>query len=265
MHFPKFLLIAVLPLLFVACTKDPNSSSSGDSNGPRSFCDSQNRVTNGQVCSDPSRSAVVMLALADRTGQLTSLCSGALLTSEHVLTAAHCLDRNLGTFGVFVDETGNFDFIEAAETTIHPDWISVPGNPHDIGVVRLKRPISSREFAPLLLSKDIQKSDMLEIYGYGLDENDEAGTLRQGRMKVNSIETDGNIFANFEDTGMNICSGDSGGPVASIGKSGIGIVGVNSAGSAFGCLERSQALFVGVQGGKNLDFINRLVPQVRVR
>lgn len=265
MRLIRLIVLLAFCLSFTACTKDSSDdgSSSNNSDTARSFCDSNNRITNGQICSDSSRSPVVLLALADSSGELTSLCSGSLITPSYVLTAAHCLDKRLGVSEVFVDENGQFDFIPAVEVHIHPNWVRIPGDPNDVGIVKLERPINGRDIAPLLLSKNINPGDMVDIYGYGLDENDESGILRQGRMKIDLIDTKGNLLAKYDDTGMNICSGDSGGPVAAPGNSGLGILGVNSAGSAFGCTEGSQALFVGVQGGANLDFITSIVPQIR--
>lgn len=255
--------ILLITLCLSACTKD-NKSSSGNT-GDRSLCSNQTKVSNGSTCSSPEQSAVVMLGLTDQSGQLSGLCSGTLITPTEVLTAAHCLDKRLGIYDVYVDATGNYDFVKASEKHIHPNWLRYPGDAHDIGVVKLSSAINTRQTASLLISKDVNVGDKVDIYGYGLDEKDNAGRLKTGQMKISEIAFNGALYAEYNDTGMSICSGDSGGPVTAIGNDGVGIVGVNSAGSAEGCLKNSVALFVTTQDSSNLSFITDMIPQARAR
>lgn len=262
MRFVVRLLVCFgIATLSLGCTKGGDKSS--DVPIKAGLCDSGQKVSNGKECSTPGTSPVVMLVLADSSGKAFAMCSGTLITSQAVLTAAHCVDSRLGVSQVYVDRDGTLNLVPASSLHQHPGWSGFAGNPNDIGIVKLSEPILNRPTVPLLLSSDVAAGSNIGIYGYGLNENDEAGTLREGRMVVDRLEQN-LIVAEFDRTKMSICSGDSGGPATLNSNGFTGIIAVNSAGSADGCLEGSLAAFASVQYQPNLDFITEQVPDVRI-
>jgi hypothetical protein len=214
----------------------------------------------GGVDSEDADDGVVVIRV-DRSKD-TSVCSGAMIAPNLLLTARHCLvadypaddirckpDGTLmmpsgGQLGeavapaklqVFVgpepsqDNTsglpgGEPDAIAARILTT--DWPSVCRD--DIGLVVLDRALTT-PIVPLDLTRDVKKSELVSVVGYGVTESSEPNELwsrrkRRNNVAVKYVDTLPNTFA----LGRSVCKGDSGGPALDV-ESG-GIVGVYSLG-----------------------------------
>lgn len=270
----KVLLISLL-LLASACTKSPEGGDTRSGGDPDSalevvgLCGENLRITNGKTCKDLYQSSIALLQL-DLGGGQNAVCTGTLITSKTILTAAHCVDRRQGVSGVLVgfpqdgstDEKKNFDVRRVASFKTHPDWDSRAGNPYDIGIVTLENEITDRQPVPLVsvAGHRAGSGDAVGIYGFGKNENSEVGVLRYGEMILQQLETglgypDDLLGAEFNTTQQSICSGDSGGPAALEANNSFGIVGINSIGTTEHCMTDSVAGFANIQVDVNFNFI----------
>jgi hypothetical protein len=163
-------------------------------------------IVNGSTCTD-STSSVAYLKLKDNNGDLYASCSGTVISSTAVLTAAHCLE---GTSGVSI----NFGSKEiAAESfSYHPGYKGTDSDSIDVGVVIASSPLG-QPIVPLLSSRDPQKNETVVIAGYGQSTfGGGAGTLRAGATSMSEVGTY-YLVTNAGLNGSGACPGDSGGPL----------------------------------------------------
>ena len=293
-------LSLILALGVTACTKDGEklSQNACDELGASAegvTADSLDaRIINGGQCSEAD-SPVAQLTVLYSDGT-SGVCSGALITANAVLTAGHCLyvepakdsskdkqddSEDNSDSGDTGDESASFRTIKDAITVkavsvrvggidvsassyqIHPDYAeSKSGVQNDAAVVFLSSSVGIKPL-PIVTSQAVKPGDVISVYGYGLDDNENLGALRSGQMEVAGI-TSQNVNARFQDEGSGICFGDSGGPaVLRTSKGAVGIVGIASTIGASSkkkaCAEGGVANFTNVQGVLILEFLNDTV------
>jgi MYXO-CTERM domain-containing protein len=198
------------------------------------------------VQDDDSRAIPGVVALRVGASGTFELCSGALLAPNVVLTARHCVTKNLSTsvacdengksangphvagdqdpinIGVYTGDAPNFATrpLSFAKAIVAPTGAYLCDS--DIALVVLEDPIT--DVAPLAvrLSTPAQAGETIRSVGYG--QNDKKlpiGTrfrksgvevLAQGRMVSHSKTP---LGAHEFEVGRSICQGDSGGPAIS--------------------------------------------------
>lgn len=189
------------------------------------WADSAQAILLGATSRDPNGLRRSVVSIENSAGEL---CSGALISRNLVLTAAHCvIERASYRVSVVNRAFGQQRFKVAAMAT-HPTFVAgttprtQPGV--DLAVLKLETPVGS-DFLPLDpdLAGKIDIGDQVTIAGYGVlseGRRQSARTLRQtnlvslGPIEVGNrvlIVVDGERLA--ETSGAGACRGDSGGPI----------------------------------------------------
>jgi hypothetical protein len=199
---------------------------------------------------------VGLVVFYDAAGNPTHRCSGTLLSPTVFLTAGHCT-VDTASAQVWFDET----VIPSARgyptrggvtgtPYTHPSFVWSLPNTSDVGIVVLKKPVSTGNgVLPALGALDALASERgkqevtFTVVGYGLQEIKPVELAERTRLQatvrivnLRSALTDGyNIHhTNAPGTGGGTCFGDSGGPVFS-GTSNV-IVGITSFGLNENCV-----------------------------
>lgn len=248
-NLKKALIFLVFLTFLTGC--GGGSGGSEASSSDNSLCVTPLRVLGGASCSNLP-SPVVGLSIQYDDGT-SGLCSGSVISSTAVLTAAHCF---LGAATSSVDVYNSKETISGTTITLHPGVaVSITGEVrNDLAMVTLSKPFA--DIAPLrVASTSPRVGTELLVYGYGLDDNGNAGTLRAGRLT-----TSGNnsyfITANAK-AGINPCNGDSGGPALVASNGDYIIAGVLSAGSAKSCSGADTNFYTRLDSKSTQNFINK--------
>lgn len=235
--FPWFFAAAALtPML--GCT-DPE----GDSETARGRAS----IVGGDAESgDP---AVVMLVSYPPDHSVFETCTGSLISSTVILTAAHCIDPAThpgAGFGVFFGPdasaftTANTLIPKLApisETHPHPDYDPNPPFTADIGVAILDAPV---DIAPLPIHRDSLGPEIegqpARIIGYGQIKYKEYNAVKhQAATSVAALDAGDTITVGDKD--HRSCVGDSGGPALALIGGVERIIGVDSYTDLAGCLD----------------------------
>jgi secreted trypsin-like serine protease len=188
-------------------------------------------ITGGQKDTQNLYPFVGLLAFYDDQGEYVHRCSGTLISSTVILTAAHCTEGTASAYAYFQVEVPD-DFREnptglLGTTYAHPDFNSNTLN-NDVGVVVLEQAMSLSEYpvlAPegflsdLKVERQIQDDTFVNV-GYGLLDGWPPPNLQANEDRWYSTSpyqglTQNNLhlLQNPVATGEGgTCFGDSGGP-----------------------------------------------------
>jgi secreted trypsin-like serine protease len=232
-------------------------------------------IFNGDPPNAPEHDAVVSLHTRYSNGSVAAaiFCSGTLITSTVVLTAAHCLDtakggstfktRSPSTVAIYVGNqpsSGTGAVYGVSETIIHPSY-NRNALRNDIALIRLASPVAGVTPVPHLpASLGFTSADAgspINFAGFGLTETNSSGTKLQVTIPLGGLGCSVAGCTNAGDSATQIsyaqsggvggpCSGDSGGPAfitrggqvyvgatTSYGDSGCTVYGVSNRADAF--------------------------------
>jgi hypothetical protein len=209
-------------------------------------------IVNGTTCTG-STASVALLYLVGSDGFLLGFCSGTVISQTAVLTAAHCLDKDVAK--VRVNFGGQKEFT-AASFKPSPDYNGTASNSIDVGVVQTAEPMG-QPIMPVLGSRDPIVGESAVIAGYGQDLFGDSRILRAGSTTISTV---GSVYLqnNYGGTSASTCSGDSGGPMLVSVNGTWAIAGVTSAVSG-SCVAGSN-YYVNLRNGTARSFVLGLVP-----
>merc|ERR1712156_1115942 len=141
-------------------------------------------------------------------------CGGTLISSTHVLTAAHCVwEKEASDIQVLLREHNTADSVtktaDVAEIITHPDW-DRPTIDNDYAILRLAKPVKfNKKVAPACLPADTAATYagvLATATGWGKleTESNKSPTLQEVDLTVTTQSDCSNAWSGFGARGWNI-------------------------------------------------------------
>ena len=258
--FPALLISLVLAL--AGCSDSERSTLEFQNETENSSASLALRIINGTEVSREASPQFVEVLLTYPDGS-TGLCSGTIIGGQAVLSAGHCFRNGeskieirtvKGVLPVLALHIPEAYRVEESVNAIFADAAILMTPPHGLPGLGF------------LVSPAVESAAVGSVYGFGLDENGEFGTLKSGETFIEIATPNHFIATEFSGVGTNSCNGDSGGPLLQFlpaeenRPARVGIVGLVSSGTAADCVSNDRTLFTNLQNPSLLGFILKFAP-----
>lgn len=211
-------------------------------------------IVNGTECS-PANTPVVKLNLYNAEG-IAGGCTGTIIDSRAVLTAAHCLADGITSVKIFL---GTGDQVPSTSFQWSPRYKPNDASSQDVAVVFTGQDLGRTPQA-LLTSRDARVGEQAVIAGWGNDVTGAGGNvLRAGTAGISAVGSTV-LETIYSGTGSAVCSGDSGGPLLLAQGGSWAIAGVTSATSIGGSCAQGTSYYANIRNADIRQFILTLVP-----
>ena len=217
-------------------------------------------IYNGADC-NPAASPVVKLNLRTADGSGLGGCTGTIIGSRKVLTAAHCLDEGVGIVRVWLGVTGEAE-IDAQSFVHWPGYTFNSPSSFDVGVITMSQDLP-RTPVSILTSRAGQVGETAIIAGWGRNQDSVTTTLRAGSTVISAVSSTF-LQTAFAPPSSSVCSGDSGGPIFLSQGGTWTLAGITSATSSTACNEGTN-FYQAVFNSSVRDFILQHAPSTGTR
>jgi secreted trypsin-like serine protease len=224
----NFTMGSILALLLAVLSACAPANQNGSSNAEQAQA---NSIIGGKVVMPGSALSKQVFMLFGMSSQGQYICTATLITQQHVLTAAHCVDGAKKMYAVFaVDAVAKLkkgglasdpNIVEVSSAKVYPKWGGAQGGKvdgidvGDIAVLRLSKPAPADMKVTKLYNSSLRKGQVLVASGYGVESgtlHTGSGLLREVNVVVEEPLVGKSEFYIDQTNGKGICSGDSGGP-----------------------------------------------------
>ena len=252
-------LIAMISAASIAVAGCGGGGGGGGSDPAIDAC-STLKIAGGSECPDAPNQIVVV----DTAG---GQCSGTFITTNQVLTAAHCFADG----GRSARIHSQYFSYGSSRVQVHPSFNPFsPSDQNDVAVVTISQNAPVRPVS-INTSRGVAEGDSVVTYGFGLDQNYDNYNDRidsgEAPLKGTSLEVIGvSDFAveTLSDGSGDTCQGDSGGSLLLDGNNGQpGIVAIVRTGPAACQVTGGASDNTNLQAASVLNFVKRAAPGVR--
>jgi len=208
-NFMKMTTFLALILLLASCGKSELSSTEILSSSIMSGTKIDSRDELGKV--------TVGVTDADST----KICTGSIISSNIILTAAHCVEKQDAkkmriVFGSKITDSKNTVKVEAV--AVHKDYFHNTSVGNDLALIKIEGTVPSKykvldiERSSLLT---LEKGTPIQVAGFGKNKTGffggGAGTLRKGQVSLDQYSAEEKLLVLDQSNENGICNGDSGG------------------------------------------------------
>ncbi len=252
-HCTPFSVLAMTTISMLSLALSACSPASKNSSELAASADSG--IVAGTVVQASDAVAASTVALYLRSADGEGVCTGTLVASNVVLTAAHCVDglqAAVVIFGTNLDTATEVRNVDAA--VVHPSYAPrAPGTGgwNDLALFRFQGTApASAKIANILTSAASLKKGLKSVAaGFGTTlangRGQDEGTLRKVTLTLqNPAYEKTELLFPLSSTGGSTCHGDSGGPAYATLNGKLTLIGVTSRGTGADC--RNVSIFTSV-------------------
>ena len=220
---------SILALLLAVLSACAPSSQNGSTTADQAQADS---ILGGRVVLPGSALSKQVFMLFGLSAEGQYICTATLITQQHILTAAHCVEGAKKMYAVFaIDAIAKLkkggiaandpNIIQISSAKIYEKYAGANGgsiegvDAGDIAVLRLSKPAPAEMKVTKIYNSSLRKGQTLVASGYGVESgtlHTGSGLLREVNVLVGEPLVGKSEFYVDQTNGRGVCSGDSGGP-----------------------------------------------------